>query len=252
MIFLQDEITDATKQKIAAEINLSETAFVSYGWTQQEKLVTAEGSQLHRRTIRWFTPTNEVELCGHATLASTKALVEAQLTDLYITPSVKTITISFESKFRGKLGAALNKDTDRINLNFPSNPSHILNKQEHSKWLDEMISTLLGRELSAEIVTDVQYSPATKILLIRLSESSSGLPVENLIRKVSPDFQKLTKIDTGDLVVHDVIVTVKGPENPGKSADGMTDGSPHFYSRFFAPWDGIDEVYLNLVIVLFD
>jgi PhzF family phenazine biosynthesis protein len=47
---------DATMQRVAAENNLAETAFV----------VTTAG---HRR-LRWFTPTMEVPLCGHATLAS--------------------------------------------------------------------------------------------------------------------------------------------------------------------------------------
>ena len=53
-------------QDIAREMNLSETAF------------------LHRQgtgdyDLRWFTPTVEVALCGHATLASTHALLEAGL-----------------------------------------------------------------------------------------------------------------------------------------------------------------------------
>jgi PhzF family phenazine biosynthesis protein len=46
-------------QLVAAEMNLSETAFV-----------TAENP----RGLRWFTPLNEVELCGHATLASAHVL----------------------------------------------------------------------------------------------------------------------------------------------------------------------------------
>ena len=49
-------LPDAAMQAIAAENNLSETAF----------LVGGDGEY----TIRWFTPTTEVELCGHATLAS--------------------------------------------------------------------------------------------------------------------------------------------------------------------------------------
>lgn len=180
-----------------------------------------------------------MELCGHATLASTKALVEAQLTDLYIDPQVKTITISFESKFRGKLGAALSKDTNRITLNFPSNPTHPLNKSEHSSWIEDMIVTTLGKDVPSESVCDVQYSPGTKILLIRLNEKIipfSSSAVDEL-RKVSPDFKKLLSVNTGNLDVHDIIVTVRGTANP--TGDGSE--NPHFYSRFFAPWDGIDE-----------
>ena len=57
VVVLGDEFwDDATMQRVAAENNLAETAF----------LVTA-GSQ---RRLRWFTPTVEVPLCGHATLAT--------------------------------------------------------------------------------------------------------------------------------------------------------------------------------------
>ena len=53
---------DAVLQKIAAENNLSETAF----------LVPDEGDY----RLRWFTPNTEVPLCGHATLASAAVVME--------------------------------------------------------------------------------------------------------------------------------------------------------------------------------
>ena len=53
-------IPDAVMQAIAAENNLSETAFIDVG----------RGSGQETLGLRWFTPTVEVELCGHATLAS--------------------------------------------------------------------------------------------------------------------------------------------------------------------------------------
>lgn len=53
---VEEKITDDTMQKIAFENNLSETAFIQK---------TNEGYSL-----RWFTPTFEIDLCGHATLAS--------------------------------------------------------------------------------------------------------------------------------------------------------------------------------------
>jgi PhzF family phenazine biosynthesis protein len=53
---LSEWISDETLQAIAAENNLPETAFFS------------GESGLYK--IRWFTPTIEVDLCGHATLAS--------------------------------------------------------------------------------------------------------------------------------------------------------------------------------------
>jgi PhzF family phenazine biosynthesis protein len=56
VIPLQKWLPDETMQNIASENNLSETAFF-----------IPEGSGFH---IRWFTPVSEVDLCGHATLAS--------------------------------------------------------------------------------------------------------------------------------------------------------------------------------------
>ena len=55
-------LPDATMQAIAAENNLAETAFF-----------VAEGDDY---ALRWFTPTVEVDLCGHATLASAHVVFE--------------------------------------------------------------------------------------------------------------------------------------------------------------------------------
>ncbi|MEJ7678393.1 MAG: PhzF family phenazine biosynthesis isomerase [Segetibacter sp.] len=53
---LETWLPDETMQKLAAENNLSETAFF-----------VKEGEEYH---LRWFTPEYEIDLCGHATLAT--------------------------------------------------------------------------------------------------------------------------------------------------------------------------------------
>ena len=53
---LEDWLPDETMPAIAAENNLSETAFFVENGDHYD--------------LRWFTPTHEVELCGHATLAT--------------------------------------------------------------------------------------------------------------------------------------------------------------------------------------
>lgn len=63
VVFLDEPRDDAWRQSVAAEFNLSETAFVEPegdGWR-----------------LRWFTPAVEVPLCGHATLAAAHALWES-------------------------------------------------------------------------------------------------------------------------------------------------------------------------------
>lgn len=146
---------------------------------------------------------------------------------------MKAITISFESKFRGKLGAGLNKDNGRITLNFPSSPCHPLNMSEHSSWLGELISTTLGKHVPEDSVSDVQYSPGARMLLLRLKDQE-GHP-EKLLEQVTPDFRKVEKLPTGDLKVEIIIVTIKGVDAKDAS------GAPNFYSRVFASYYGVDE-----------
>ena len=98
-VCLLDEALPAeTMQSIAAENNLSETAFVNLGSMPF--------------AIRWFTPLFEVELCGHATLAAAFILFEE---GYRATPN----TIEFTSA-SGLLRASM--DTDIIYLDFPLDP----------------------------------------------------------------------------------------------------------------------------------
>lgn len=98
VVFLEDARDDAWKLSVAAEFNLSETAFI-------EQI----GNQFR---LRWFTPTVEVPLCGHATLASAHALWESGRVD----PSV---SIDFETK-SGTLSAR--RDGEWIVLDLPALP----------------------------------------------------------------------------------------------------------------------------------
>ena len=85
-------------QRVAAEMNLAETAFVTpqqSGWS-----------------IRWFTPIAEVDLCGHATLASAHVLWTSAL----VPPDA---AIEFSSR-SGVLSAC--RQGEEIELNFPAEP----------------------------------------------------------------------------------------------------------------------------------
>jgi len=91
-------IDDALMQQIAMENNLSETAFFVARDDEYE--------------IRWFTPTCEVDLCGHATLASAYVLFNFL--------DYEKDTIVFHSK-SGPL--YVKKDGDLIKMDFPSEPA---------------------------------------------------------------------------------------------------------------------------------
>lgn len=92
---LEDWWDDELMQNIAAENNLAETAFVVKRDPDYE--------------IRWFTPTTEEALCGHATLASAHVLFS-----YFEHP---TDTISFYSRHSGNL--SVTKDKDLLTLDFP-------------------------------------------------------------------------------------------------------------------------------------
>ena len=81
---LPEFLPDSLMQSIATENNLSETAFV---------VIRGKG----KFDIRWFTPTQEVRLCGHATLAAAHVLVQSGGKDLdklrFRTRSAGTITV---------------------------------------------------------------------------------------------------------------------------------------------------------------
>lgn len=89
-------LPDSTMQKIAMENNLAETGYVVRKDKEYE--------------IRWFTPTVEVDLCGHATLAAAHVLFnyEGHVLD----------EITFHSERSGKL--LVRKNGPAITLNFPA------------------------------------------------------------------------------------------------------------------------------------
>jgi PhzF family phenazine biosynthesis protein len=95
---LETWLSDETMLAIAAENNLAETAF----------FVKSDG----RYEIRWFTPKLEVNLCGHATLASAHVIFNEL--------RAETDSIRFHSHLSGELGVT--KDRDRLVLDFPAYP----------------------------------------------------------------------------------------------------------------------------------
>lgn len=93
---LHDWLEDNILQKIAMENNLAETAF----YVQKDS----------RFEIRWFTPTIEVDLCGHATLAAAYVLFKLE--------NYTENNIEFFSHRSGKL--TVKKNGEMLTLNFPS------------------------------------------------------------------------------------------------------------------------------------
>ena len=147
-------LPDDKMQKIAFENNLSETAFF-----------VQKGEGFH---IRWFSPTSEVDLCGHATLAAAFVL-------FHILDYDKNV-IEFESK-SGLLKVI--KDDDNLILDFPAQlptPS----------------------DISQEIINALNITP---IECLKSQDLIVVLNDENDVQTVEPDFDELKKFSLRGVIV---------------------------------------------------
>ncbi|XP_029419210.1 phenazine biosynthesis-like domain-containing protein 1 [Nannospalax galili] len=173
-------------------------------------LPVATQANSSRFGLRWFTPVSEVPLCGHATLASAAVLFHK----IGNTNSTLTfVTLSGELKAR--------RADDGIVLDFPLYPTFPQDVHE----VEDLIKAAIGDTL----VQDVQYSPDTQKLLVRLSDSYNRSFLETL----RVNTETLPQIEN-TVKVKGLILTLKG--EPG----GQTPAYD-FYSRYFAPWVGLAE-----------
>ncbi|XP_070542650.1 phenazine biosynthesis-like domain-containing protein isoform X4 [Ptychodera flava] len=178
------DLDDDMKQKIASEMNLSDTAYVRL-------LNDGESSESASRfEIRWFTPTNEVPLCGHATLASAAILFHVV--------GNKSEKLTFQTKMRGDLFAS--RHGNLISLDFPLYDTE---KQDGSvKPFKEVIQATVGNMA----VQDLQYSAETKTFIIRLDDSITRDELESR----NPDTTAMLNLDPQGQYFDDVILTLKG------------------------------------------
>ncbi|CAF5104439.1 unnamed protein product [Rotaria sp. Silwood1] len=191
---------DILFQKIATEMNISETAFITKA---NESLSNS------RYFLQWFTPTNEVDLCGHATLATAHILFEKYLQNSSIDELI------FETKKVGELKVKKCDNQGRLQLDFPmGNPQPIeLNR--------EIINEIKSKLNITQDIHAIELCKRTKKLLIHLSSIDDNIkPQQNLI---DIDFPSSIRS-----FIRGIILT-----SDSKTYD--------FISRYFAPWNGILE-----------
>ncbi|NP_001019582.1 phenazine biosynthesis-like domain-containing protein [Danio rerio] len=199
---IENELQDDLYQSIAAEMNLSETAFVIKG----NSMDFSTGS---RFGLRWFTPKSEIALCGHATLASAAVL-------FYLKKNINPFVV-FET-MSGDLYVRQHEDS--LIMDFPLNTPQ---PQDYSEFKD-LLKAVVG-DLPTE---DVCYSPSTKKLMIRLADTCDRSDLVSL----RPEADSLLRSETTGKI-KSVVVTLKGAQKAQPGYD--------FYSRNFAPWVGIPE-----------
>jgi PhzF family phenazine biosynthesis protein len=147
---------DAWMQSVAQEMNLSETAFL-------QKREDGYG-------LRWFTPLVEVDLCGHATLASAHVLWEQGL-----------LKPEEEARFHTRSGLLTARRHDGwIELDFPSLP-------------DRKIS--VPRGLTQAIGAHPKYIGRSRFDFVVEVDS------EKTVRKLKPDFTRLSRLPIRGLIV---------------------------------------------------
>ena len=187
---LSESAQEDWMQALAAEMNLSETAFV---WTEGDAW-----------RLRWFTPTVEVDLCGHATLAAAHVLW-----DTCAASESEPVTFATLS---GKLTAR--KAGRGIEMNFPAEPAVEIGTDDVPAGLIEALH-----------LSDV---PCT------IGRNRLDLLVEVLdeaaVRALTPDFLALCRLDA-----RGVIVTSR----PGPATTESL--GVDFVSRYFAPAAGVPE-----------
>jgi len=164
---------EAWMRRVASEMNLSETAFAH---------PQPDGDW----ALRWFTPTVETHLCGHATLATTHAL----RADGRATGPVRFHTLS------GVLVATPNDDGS-ITLDFPAAP-------------------LTEAPLPDGLVDALGAKPETAYRTGALGDMMVVLPDEAAVRALDPDIAAINRISL-DNDIRGVIAT--GPADPGGPAD---------------------------------
>jgi PhzF family phenazine biosynthesis protein len=155
VMLLDSFLSDAMLQAIAAENNLSETAF----------LVRKDGDY----NLRWLTPTVEVPLCGHATLASSAVVMER------LEPGRSRVVFHTAS---GPL--TVDRTATGYAMDFPARISGPI-------ALPPGLSAALG-VAPVEVVAD-------EFNYLALLESAQA------VRELAPDFAAIARLDRGGVIV---------------------------------------------------
>jgi len=161
---LERWLDDATLLAIAAENNLSETAFFCPAGRGD-----GDGADY---ALRWFTPAVEIDLCGHATLASAYVLFE------HLERGRASVTFSSKS---GPL--TVTREGDLLALDFPARPAEPCE-----------VPAGLGEALGA--------APSA---VLRSRDVVAVFDDADVVRRLQPDIRAVAELDA-----HAVIVTAPG------------------------------------------
>ncbi|KAJ4914758.1 Phenazine biosynthesis PhzC/PhzF protein [Raphanus sativus] len=203
-----DRRNDVWLQSLAAEFNLSETCFLT------PITVSDEHQDVPRFSLRWFTPVAEVDLCGHATLASAHVIFSNSLVDSEVVEfatrsgilTAKRVPLTTELKDGGE-----KESTFLIELDFPVVPTCDINS------VDDL--SVFSNAVNGATIVDIKATQ--KDVLVVLSSWES-------VTELQPRIDEISKCPCEGLMV--------------TAAASAAEGSQYdFCSRYFAPNFGINE-----------
>lgn len=189
--------SDGWMERVAAENNLSETAFV--------RRLEGEGSSEQHFQIRWFSPVREIEFCGHATLAAAFVLFHE-------------FGIKGPLTFDGQIGrlSVSQGAGGRIEMDFPARPPVALEP--------DGVPPALLRGLSAE-PAEVLRSPQAYFAVYRTAAQ---------VRELEYDAAELSTLGPLDVVATapgdggaDVVSRYFWPASSGANSEDPVTGSIH-------------------------
>jgi len=218
--FLDREPAEEWMQSVAAEMNLSETAFLFPPESHE-----ADEPDVPTYRLRWFTPTVEVDLCGHATLASAHYL----FTQRKITQTtVRFLTAS------GALSATRTAD-EYIELDMPADPP-----QDQPPPAGLLASLGLRDEMV------VASARGRRDVLVEVADPS-------VVADVQPDAAALRRLDLRGVIVtsvgtglYDIVSRFFAPGS-GIDEDPVTGSAHTTLGPYWAPKLGKDEMLAHQV-----
>ncbi len=204
VVFNADDLTEEQMQKIAAFANVSETAFV----------IGTEKPSEYDVQVRYFTPTKEVPICGHATIATH-----------YLRAAREGIN---EGTIRAKTGAGIlpvdiiSKDSNRRIIMTQGTPEleQILSAEQQ-----EVLKSALG-------ITNDDLADGLPIQVSSTGHSKIMVPVKhkNIVNDINPALEKLTQLSADIGSDGFYVFSIEDDMHPYKT-----------HGRMFAPAIGIAE-----------
>ncbi|MGZ3888844.1 MAG: PhzF family phenazine biosynthesis protein [Flavisolibacter sp.] len=197
---MESELDHQAMQDIATEIGFSETAFI-------------KNKSGNNYEIRFFTPKQEIPLCGHATLAASKIIFD--------TTNLETITFLNCENVELKVG----KSEGKIVMQFPVYDTEAIQ-------IPKTVLVALGIERAV----NTRWSPRNKIILIEMADTKA-------LARLQPDFLALLHSYTG---INGVLVTAQANDAEydfhyryfwpwaGTNEDPVTGGVQTFLTRYWA------------------